>query len=147
MKGMILIAALAAFALTGTTACNVDADFSGTYSVDNISVAPGEWKNFGVVGTPDFYTYADIHIPELTASVLRDGAYLVYYKYLGPDDNGNNTVPVQELLPVEVFEDGWSYRITPEVSEGNLRLVVRTSDYGLPRRFDQTMFFRLAIIR
>lgn len=149
MKKMILIAALAVFALGANAGCDVNSDFSGVYSVDNISVAPDEWIEVWASspggGYVD-YMYADRPISELTASVIREGTYPVYFKYLGPDTNGNDTVPVQEQLPCQVYDGDLAYQISAEISEGYLRLVIRT-ETGRRLPVDKTMYFRLAIIR
>jgi len=149
MKKLILMVAIAVCGLTLGTSCRVDADFQRTESVDGIAVAPSDWKEVWV-GTPGNggyidYMYADRAIPQLTWTVVRERAYIVYFKYLGPDSHGNNNVEVQEPLPCLTYEDGYSYQISGEVSNGNLRIVVRTSD-GKEAPIDKTMYFRLAII-
>jgi len=152
MKKLILIVALAAFVLGTNTACNVDADFSGAYVVNNIFVDPDEWKEMWFT-RPDGtrfidYIYADRSINELTSDVLTNGVVDVFFKFLSPDNNGNETIPAHEPLPMHVYvTETLSYNMTYEVSERNLRLKVYVSDGKPYYPFDKTMYFKLAIVR
>ncbi len=146
MKKLLMIFAIVA---TGVAAagCDVDADMGGVFTVDNISVAPGDWK---ISHFPDGQfncMYVDKDIRELIPAVFSDSAYITYFKYVDEWDD----VYVQKPLPLTVYNkeiDGfeWEYTLDAEYSERNLRITLRPQDFK-PIEIFETMYFRLAIIR
>jgi hypothetical protein len=157
MKRMFKIFAMAAvvFSVAATTGCDADLEFGdekgrNVYSVDNIPVEPRDWEEVwdrdGFGNDILLYKYFDLPINELTWDVINGGHYTTYF-YLDPDEHQ----PVTKPLPhSDYFMDGdgfqWEYTLDAEYSEGNLRIILKTSDFW-DFTFDDTLYFRLAIIR
>ncbi len=138
--------AAAAFTVAATTGCDVDADFGdGVYNVYDIPVYASEWKPVWSADDVMEYMYVDKPMPELDGKVFGRAMYVTYYQFM----DGNETVEMPlPYTDYELYEGKeWQYKIESEYSQGNLRLVLTTSDF-YPYEFkpNEQWRFRLVIM-
>ncbi len=91
-----LIAAAVATAAFASTACDVDAEFSSPVVVDNISIAPNDWK-IKLDGGQFEYYYFDVDLHWINEGVFKNGGFTTYWRY--GDVRDGVEVDVQEPLP------------------------------------------------
>lgn len=109
---------LSSCAKDGKTGPQGPAGANGNANVKSKKETVTIWYN----GTTNWY--ADIFYGEITSTIINSGAVLVY----GSDDG---LTYIQ--LPWTYFQDvDYTSTITPEISEGKIRLIAQDSDGVLP---------------
>jgi len=105
-------------------------DGYGTY-IDTyyFDVQPNQWKTYGDFGTKGYYCYAELNIGGLNASVINDGAVLVYFIEEIDGQDYDNQLPY--ILPF--YDRGYFIRtIRYDLQTGVIAFIVQDSDFNVP---------------
>ncbi len=148
-KRFMMAVAAVAMAAFASTACDVDAEFSSPVVVDNISIAPDDWKIMLDGGQFEYY-YFDVDLHWINEGVFRNGGFTTYWTY--GDVRDGVKVDVQEPLPAImnlVRYEGinrieYTETISCSYSVGNMRIELRRSDF-YNKRPEEPYNFRLCI--
>ncbi len=140
MGKRVMIAAAIAMAWVASTGCDVDADFGSPVVVDNIDIAPDDWKIMLDGGRFDYYYY-DVDLHMLNEGVFINGNFNTYWRY-------GEGIGVQEPLPAVMHLSRYSEGRWVEYTEtlscsyevGMVRIMLSRSDFFTNRPGD--VFFQ-----
>ncbi len=81
------------------------------------------WHESGREGEPEYYVYQQFRFPEITSSVMDDGAVMVYLC------QGNVDVPLPNVFPVADGHITVMENMRFEVEKGLITVVLEWSDF------------------
>ena len=82
-----------------------------------------KWLSSGREGEPGYYVYQQFRFPEITSSVMDDGAVMVYLC------DGNIDVPLPNVFPVEDGRTIVTENMRFEVEKGLVTIVLEWNDF------------------
>ncbi len=147
MKAKLLVAVAFCLAAVGCTTGDVyhnETIIQGvTLFNDVIEVQGNEWRESGQKGNPGYYLYREFKFPEITASVVKNGAVLVY---LIDGENRYNILPYVHPLENDINNlvmQNFRYEVEP----GILTLVVEAQDFWDYIPMNSNYKFKVCIIK
>ena len=108
-------------------------------------VFPNQWKSYGDWGSPGYYCYAEKTLPELSPSVIEEGAVLVYVLFDGYDHQLPYIIPSYDYN----YDYGYySTIIRYDLQAGKIGFIVEDSDFEtpLPPYGNGSVLFKVVII-